>query len=369
MFKPVCLLYLGLLGACTQAAERPLAGGSATADILVIAHRGASGHRPEHTLAAYELAIDMGADFIEPDLVMTRDGHLVARHENEMSSTTDVAERAEFAARRSTKVIDGQSLSGWFTEDFTLAELKTLHARERIPQLRAGNTRYNDQDRIPTFDEILALVQHKSLQTGRPIGVYPETKHPSYFKRINLPLEPPLIQALRQYSLDRRDAPVFIQSFEVANLRELATMTRVRLVQLFGEPQQRPYDHELGGDPRTYADLATPDGLAQIARYAFGIGPPKTSLIPRDLAGRSGPASRLVNDAHAAGLVVHAYTFRNENRFLPSELRSDQSDTATARHGRALDEYAQFYALGVDGVFSDHPDTAIRAREQFLSPP
>lgn len=326
---------------------------------LVIGHRGASGYRPEHTLAAYELAIDLGADFIEPDLVSTRDGVLVARHENEISGTTDVATRPEFSSRRRTKTIDGVPFTGWFTEDFTLRELKTLRARERIPAVRQRNTLYDDRYEIPTFQEVIDLARRKSRELRRPIGVYPETKHPSYFQGIGLPLEEPLVRALRQNRLDHPKAAVFVQSFEVANLRKLSRMTRAPLVQLLGGAAQRPYDFVLAGDSRTYGQLATPAGLIEVARYAAGVGPSKDYLVPRDSMGNSLPATRFVDDAHAAGLQVHPYTFRNENSFLPAELRMG---TAIADYGRALDEYAQFYTLGVDGVFSDNPDTAIEAR-------
>ncbi|MGQ0697381.1 MAG: glycerophosphodiester phosphodiesterase [Panacagrimonas sp.] len=339
--------------------------------ITVIGHRGASGYRPEHTLAAYELAIDLGADFIEPDLVITRDRQLVARHENEISGTTDVADHPEFADRRTTKTIDGVAFTGWFTEDFTLAELKTLRARERIQQVREENTLYNDRYPIPTLQEVIDLARRKSRQTGRVIGIYPETKHPSFFDGIGLSLEEPLVRVLRRNGLNYRAAPVFVQSFEVANLRQLSRLTRVRLVQLFGGPTQRPFDFTLAGDARTYADLATPAGLAQIRAYADGIGPPKTSIVPRDSAGNSLTPTTLVVDAHGAGLIVHPYTFRNENTFLPLELRvGDSANPAFPTfYGRAIDEFLQFYELGVDGLFTDNPDTAVEARKEFLSRP
>lgn len=335
--------------------------------LLVIAHRGASGYRPEHTLAAYKHAIDLGADFIEPDLVSTKDGVLVARHENEISGTTDVASHLEFLDRQTTKVIDGVSLTGWFTEDFTLAELKTLRARERIPGTRQENTLYNDRYEIPTPKEVIDLARSMSEKTGRNIGIYPETKHPSYFDSIGLSLEEPLVRTLKRNGLDYKGAPVFVQSFEVANLKELAGKTNVRLVQLFGSPTAKPFDFVLSGDPRTYDDLARPTGLAQIATYADGIGPPKTSIVPRDSLGNSLAPTALIDDAHSAGLIVHPYTFRNENTFLPLELRvGDISDTAFPTfYGKAIDEYLQFYELGVDGLFSDNTDTAVEARRDF----
>lgn len=326
---------------------------------LVIGHRGASGYRPEHTLAAYELAIDLGADYIEPDLVSTKDGVLVARHENEIAGTTDVADRPEFASRRTTKTIDGIAFTGWFTEDFTLAELKTLRAKERIPELRQRNTLYDGRFEVPTLQEVIDLAQRKSKEQRRTIGIYPETKHPSYFDSIGLSMEEPLVRTLRNSGLDHPKAAVFVQSFEVGNLRELSRLTRVPLVQLFGGATQRPFDFVLSGDPRTYGQLATPAGLREIARYADGVGPSKNYLVPRDAAGNSLPPTRFVDDAHDAGLLVHPYTFRNENSFLPAELRKG---TVPADYGRALDEYAQFYALGVDGLFSDNPDTAVEAR-------
>jgi glycerophosphoryl diester phosphodiesterase len=331
------------------------------AEPLVIGHRGASGYRPEHTLAAYKLAARLGADYIEPDLAITKDGVLVARHEPEISTTTDVADHPEFANRRTSKVIDGVTFTGWFTEDFTLAELKTLRAKERIPQFRPGNAAaYDGLYEIPTLQEVLDLRKRLSRKLGREIGVYPETKHPTYFRSIGLPLEEPLVQALRRNGLDRRRAPVFVQSFEVGNLRALDRVLKVPLVQLLGEKAARPYDFVVSGDPRTYEQLATPAGLREIARYADGVGPSKDYIVPRDAAGCSLPPTRFVRDAHRAGLLVHPYTFRAENNFLPCELRSSSILT---RHGDLEAEVRQFFELGVDGVFVDHPDYAVDARE------
>lgn len=339
--------------------DRGTSAGKRADEPLVIGHRGASGYRPEHTLASYELAARMGADFVEPDLVSTKDGVLVARHENEISGTTDVADRPEFASRRTTKTIDGVPVTGWFTEDFTLAELRTLRAKERIPELRQENTIYNGRYRVPTLQEVIDLAERLSGELGREIGIYPETKHPTYFRSIGLPLEPPLVRTLRRNDLDDRRDPVFVQSFETANLKALDRVLEVRLVQLYGGKGARPYDHVASGDPRTYGELATPAGLRAVARYADGAGPPKDYIVPRDATGRSLQPTSFVRDAHAAGLVVHPYTFRNENLFLPLELRSSADPAA---YGDAIAEYEQFFALGVDGLFSDNPDTAVEAR-------
>lgn len=290
---------------------------------LVIAHRGASGHRPEHTLEAYALAIAMGADFIEPDLVSTRDGVLVARHENEVGGTTDVA--AKYPARRTTKVIDGASLTGWFTEDFTLEELRTLRAKERLPHRSHA---YDGQFAIPTIAEVLALAESAGRRRGRPVGVYPETKHPTYFRGIGLPLEGRLLEALRVHDLNRRDAPVFIQSFEATNLRALRTQTRVRLVQLVSDPGQ-----------------VTPAALREIATYADGIGA-NTRLIVAALPGAT--ATSVIRDAHAAGLFVHVWTLRREPQFLAERYNGDP-----------LAEVRELAALGVDGMFSDFPDLVL----------
>jgi glycerophosphoryl diester phosphodiesterase len=323
---------------------------------LVIGHRGASGYRPEHTLASYALAARMGADYVEPDLVSTKDGVLVARHENEISATTDVASHPEFADRRTTKTIEpGLTLTGWFTEDFTLTELKTLRAKERIPELRQRNTIYDGRYQVPTFQEVIDLARKLSRELDREIGIYPETKHPTYFRGIGLALEPPLVVTLRRNRLDDRDDEVFVQSFETGNLRELDEDVDVPLVQLFGAPGSRPV-----GDPRTYAELATDAGLRDVSRYADGVGPSKDYIVPRDAAGRSLAPTDFVRRAHRAGLLVHPYTFRNENFFLPLELRSGPDPSA---YGDAFAEYEQFYGLDVDGLFSDNPDTAVEARQ------
>ncbi|MGK5444600.1 glycerophosphodiester phosphodiesterase [Micromonospora sp. URMC 105] len=325
---------------------------------IVIGHRGASGYRPEHTLEAYRLAVRMGADYIEPDLVSTADGVLVARHENEISGTTDVSSRPEFADRRATKTIDGVKVTGWFTEDFTLAELKTLRAKERLPQVRVANTAFDGRFEVPTFQEVIDLARAESRRRGRTIGVYPETKHPSYFAAIGLPLEEPLVAVLRKNRLTHRHDPVFVQSFETANLRKLDTMIDVPLVQLM-DAAGRPYDFTAAGDTRTYADLATPAGLAWIADYADGVGLNKNLIVPRDATGKLRAPTTVVRDAHRERLLVHAWTFRAENQFLPADFRIGADPNA---RGDSTAEYELFYGLGLDGVFADHPDTAVAAR-------
>jgi glycerophosphoryl diester phosphodiesterase len=325
----------------------------AEARALVIGHRGASGYRPEHTLASYRLAAKQGADFIEPDLVSTADGVLVARHENEIGGTTDVADHPEFADRRTTKVIDGMTLTGWFTEDFTLAELKTLRAKERIPDLRPANTAYDGRFQVPTFQEVLKLRKRLSKELRREIGVYPETKHPTYFRSIGLPLEPALVRTLTRNGLNRRKAPVFVQSFETGNLRALDAQLRVPLVQLLDAPGRTPV-----GDTRTYGELATPAGLASIAEYADGVGPSKDYIIPRNPDGSSAAPTTFVRDAHAAGLLVHPYTFRRENTFLPLELRSSADPAGI---GDLKTEIRMFLAQGIDGFFTDNPDIGVQA--------
>ncbi|KWR87320.1 glycerophosphodiester phosphodiesterase [Cupriavidus sp. IDO] len=331
---------------------------------LVIAHRGASALRPEHTLAAYAKAIEDGADVVEPDLVATRDGVLVARHENDISGTSNVAELPQFAERKRTKVIDGERLTGWFTEDFTLAELKTLRARERIPRLRPANARLNDQFEIPTFDEIVRLVQQASMRTGRTIGIYPELKHPTYFRAIGLPLEERLLAALRAQPY-LHQAPVFVQSFESGSLRTMRRalghgMPNVKLVQLIGNPRKGPADWRLAGDTRTFADMLTTTGLREVAAYADGIGPEKDSVVPREADGGLGAPTALVRNAHAAGLLVHPYTFRPENSFLPKALQAG-GDEATRSPSGMVREVQAFLAAGIDGFFTDDPALGRRA--------
>jgi glycerophosphoryl diester phosphodiesterase len=328
---------------------------------LVIGHRGASAYRPEHTLGAYQLAIDMGADYIEPDLVSTKDRVLVARHENEISTTTDVAQHPEFESRRKTRTVDGVAVTGWFTEDFTLAELKTLRAVERLPDLRPANTAHNGVYQVPTLQEVIDLAKREG------VGIYPETKHPTYHDSVGLSLEEPLVKTLRANGLYRRGAPVFVQSFEVSNLQELSRELKVNLVQLTSATG-RPYDFTAKGDPRTYADLTTPSGLRWVARYADGLGPDKNQIVPRDGQNRLLAPTSLVNDAHRAGLQVHPYTFRPENNFLPEDFR--QGNPASAEYlrsrGNQPAELKLFYKLGVDGVFADNPDTAVAVRRKVF---
>jgi glycerophosphoryl diester phosphodiesterase len=344
-------------------ASRPGAACPLVRTPIVIGHRGASGYLPEHTLAAYQLAIDLGADFIEPDLVSTRDGRLVARHENDITGTTDVANRPEFASRRTTKTIDGTSITGWFTEDFTLAELKTLRARERLGALRTQNATFDGQFEIPTLEEVIALAQREGARRRRAIGIYPETKHPTYFQGIGLSLEEPLVRILHGAGLRSKHDPVFIQSFEVGNLQKLSRMTRLPLVQLI-DASGAPFDFIAAGDPRTYRDMVTPAGLRDIARYADGIGPNKNLIIPRDASGRLQAPTTLVADAHANRLLVHPFTFRAENVFLPRELQigDPASPLFPGLRGDFPGELKAFGSLGLDGLFTDQPDVAVAVR-------
>ncbi len=300
--------------------------------MTVIAHRGASGERPEHTLESYRLAIEQGADYIEPDLVMTRDRVLIARHENEIGGTTDVADRPEFAGRRRTQVIDGESMTGWFTEDFTLAEIKTLRARERLPALRPKNTVFDGRLSVPTFDEIMELATHANANRGQRgrIGVYPETKHPAHFTSIGLPLERAVLEVLDRHDYGHLGSPVYVQSFDPDNLRLLRTLTDIPLVQLL--------EHGLGD-------------LADVASYADAIG------VYKPLASADG-----VRAAHAAGLAVHVWTFRAENEFLPEELRSG---TLPAAHGNLAAEITRYLEIGIDGFFTDFPAIGVQAVGAF----
>lgn len=377
------LASAALLSACAGNSAKPVASYPTLkgAQPLVIGHRGASGYLPEHTLASYKKAIELGADFIEPDLVVTKDGELVARHEPNITATTDVAEHPEFASRKTTRKVDGVAETGWFVTDFTLAELRTLRAKQPNP---ARDQRFNKQFQIPTFREILELAKTESARTGRTIGVYPETKHPTYHVDAGLPIEPRLLKMLGEYGYTRKDSPVIIQSFEVGNLKALRKQTDVRLVQLIdgdsvdatgkvtlAAPFDKPYDFAVNKDSRTFPDLLTPKGLAEVKTYADGIGPWKPYLAsaaqvfdangkPKDLDGNGKitDADRVaiaptdvVKNAHAAGLFVHAFTFRNERELLLSDYKNDPKA-----------EYKRFFELGVDGLFSDFPDTAVAAR-------
>ncbi len=351
-----------MMTSAVSAAERP----------FVIAHRGASGYVPEHTLPGYFIAIQQGADYVEPDLVITKDGALVARHENEIGGTTDVAAHPEFAARKTTKRIDGAEVTGWFTEDFTLAELKTLRARERLPDLRRANTRYDGQFEIPTFDEVLALVAAADAQraagaraAGVPpparIGVYPETKHPSYFAGLGLHFDDRMLEALGRQGYSKRSDPVCIQSFEVANLRALRRRTDLSLVQLVA-PSGQPFDFSLAGDSRSYLNLMDDSGLQEIAQYADAIGPHKWMVV--QFGETPTRDTGLARRARAHGLGIHVWTLRAENEFLPVELRSAGD---VAAKGDLKREIHALLDAGITGFFSDHPDLAAQARDEWWS--
>ena len=354
---------------------------------LVIGHRGAAGYRPDHTIEGYKLAIEMGADFIEPDLVATKDGELIARHEPNITGTTDVASHPEFAARKTTRMVDGVAETGWFATDFTLAEIKTLRA---IQPLAERDAQYNGKFSIPTLKEVLDLAKSEGTRVGRTIGVYPETKHPTYHVDAGLKLEDRLLAILATYGYTQKSSPVIIQSFEVSNLKYLRTKTQVRLVQLIdgddvalngqvtlAAPYDKPYDFAVVGDKRTFITMLTPAGLAEIKTYADGIGPWKPYLISSKGVDANGdgkaddvnkdgvvderdrtmlPATAVLKDAHAAGLVVHPFTFRNEAKRLASDFNGDP-----------VAEYRLFFQLGVDGVFSDFTDTAVKARAGLKS--
>lgn len=350
---------------------------------LVIGHRGASGYLPEHTLESYKRAIELGADFIEPDLVATKDGVLVARHEPNITGTTDVSTRTEFASRKTKKVVDGVEEEGWFASDFTLAEIKTLRA---IQPMADRDQSFNGKYQIPTLEEVLDLAKSEGAKANRTVGVYPETKHPTYHAKLGLPLEDRLLGILGKYGYTTKSSPVIVQSFEVSNLKYLRTKTQIRLIQLVDAndvnpdgsmdltaPYDKPYDFAVAGDSRTFASLLTPAGLKEVKTYADGIGPWKPYLIPSKQvdANRDGKPDDLngdgkiddrdrvmmaptdvVKNAHAAGLMVHPYTFRSEAKRLASDFKGDPKA-----------EYKLFFNLGVDGVFSDFPDTAKAARD------
>jgi glycerophosphoryl diester phosphodiesterase len=329
---------------------------------VVIGHRGVPGQRLEHTRPSYLLAIEQGCDYIEPDVVATRDGVLVVRHENEISGTTDVATRPEFAGRKAVKLIDGVAYSGWFTEDFTLAELKTLRVRERLPQLRPQNIPLGHAEQILTLDEVLDIAQQSGAGGRAGVGTYIETKHPTYFAGIGLDLDDLLVATLERRGLNHPDAGIVIQSMETANLMSLRERTPATLVQLM-DRQGAPYDLKAAGDPRTYWAMRKPAELEKIAAYADGIGPNKSLVVKRDLRARLTKTTKLVRRAHALGLFVHIWTMRNENNFLPADLRSGRDKAA---HGDAVGEYLAFLDAGVDGMFSDFTATAVQARQLWL---
>ncbi|MFJ9108391.1 glycerophosphodiester phosphodiesterase [Streptomyces sp. NPDC102283] len=324
----------------------------------VIGHRGASGYRPEHTLGSYQLALDMGAHIIEQDLVPTKDGHLVCRHESDITGTTDVADHPEFAGRKATKSIDGVSYTGWFTEDFTLAELKTLRAKERIPGSRPDNTLYNGRWTVPTFEEVLRWAEKEGRKRSKPVWLYVETKHPTYFRKLGLGLEEPLARLLRRYGRDRHDSALILQSFEPGSVQRLARLVDTSRVVLLSGPKERPWDFVESGDPRTVADLVKPAGLKWMASFAQGIGPTLDLVIPKDASGRLTTPTTLVRDAHAKGLRLHPYTLRNENSFLPADFRRGTDPNA---YGDVFGACAAYLATGIDGIFADHPDTALLA--------
>lgn len=317
---------------------------------LIIGHRGACGYRPEHTLASYELAIEMGADFIEPDLVMTKDKVLMARHENEISGTTDVA--TKFPDRKTTKTVDGEKIEGWFIEDFTLKEIKTLRAKER---LAFRDHSFDGKFEVPTFEEVLQLVNKESKNRKRIIGLYPELKHPSFFQEAGLPLEKALIAGLKKHGLNKKESPVFIQSFEMEVLKKLKKLTPLPLVFLIDDPEKVPYDYVIAGKKTTYKGLLEPASLKELSATIAGIGPYKRYIIPANEKGEKLPPTTLVADAHAVGLKVHPYTFRSEESYLLKEYKGDPQA-----------EYLEYFKLGVDGVFSDFADQAVRAKETYL---
>ncbi|MFI5873261.1 glycerophosphodiester phosphodiesterase [Streptomyces sp. NPDC051445] len=331
----------------------------------IIGHRGASGYRPEHTFGSYQLALDLGADIVEAgDLVPTRDGHLVCRHEPEIGGTTDVADHPEFAGRRTTKVLDGVSTTGWFTEDFTLAELKTLRAVERIPANRPHNTLYNGRWEIPTFEEVLKWQDEQTRKRGKQVWIYPETKHPTYFRRLGLGLEERVAKLLHKHGKDRKNSPVIVQSFEPSSIQRLNKLVDNPLVVLLSGAASRPWDFVEAGDPRTVADLVTRAGLREIAGYAQGIGPTLDLVIPKDAAGNLTTPTTLVKDAHAVGLILHPYTMRNENPFLPTGFRKGTDADA---YGDSFGAFRTYFATGIDGVFTDNPDTGLLARADFVN--
>ncbi len=356
-------LSAGLAAGCAMGASMPALASANTTPVrrsgppLVIAHRGASALRPEHTLGAYAKAIQDGADFIEPDLVATKDGVLVARHENNIADTTDVSTHPEFADRRAVKMIDGQQQEGWFTEDFTFGELKTLRAKERLGAVRTESGGYDGEFQIASLEEIADFTAAEAAARGRIIGIIPEIKHPTYFAGIGLEQEPRLIDRIGKSAYLRR-APFVIQSFETANLRSLrpliSGLPNVQLAQLIGDPTQTPPDMAATSPGSTYADLLTPAGLANIAGYADYLAPPMRMVIPLNGDQRLGQPTGLVEAAHQAGLLVSAWTFRPENLFLAADFRNDQGDGARNPAG-SIAEMQRYLAIGIDAIFTDDP--------------
>ncbi|MGW5652307.1 glycerophosphodiester phosphodiesterase [Streptomyces humi] len=359
---------LGLSGTARAAEARQAGHGGGLKSLpkpTVIGHRGSSGYRPEHTFGSYDLALDLGADIVEAgDLVPTRDGHLVCRHEPEIGGTTNVADHPEFADRRTTKTLDGVPTTGWFTEDFTLAELKTLRAVERIPANRPHNTLYNGRWEIPTFEEVLKWQDEQTRKRGKQVWIYPETKHPTYFRRLGLGLEERVAKLLRKHGKDKRNSPVILQSFEPTSIQRLNTLVDNPLVVLLSAANTQPYDFVATGDPRTVADLITPKGLREIAGYAQGIGPTLDLVIPKDANGDLTKPSTLVADAHKVGLILHPYTMRNENPFLPPAFRKGSAADA---YGNVFPVFQAYFETGIDGVFTDNADTALLARADFVN--
>lgn len=365
MFKKaiLCLSLISLVG-CNdddKTENTPTTPEYQLPKILVVGHRGASALRPEHTLASYQKAIDDGADFIEPDLVSTKDGVLVTRHENEIGGTTNVSTLSQFADRKITKNIDGKDLTGWFTEDFTLSELQQIKARERIPEFRPANTAYNDLYPVPTLEQVIELAEANYKKTGKIIGLYIETKHPTYFKNHNLAMEDNLLKTLAKYKYTRDIAPVYLQSFEVSNLKYLKdqldlhkTIKHAQIIQLYDAKTSQPADFVESGETKTYADLATAQGLKDVAKYANGVGPSKGYILNFNSKG-SVQTTSFISDAHTVGLKVHPYTFRPENNFLPAPLKCSQDKPAERCPTGALKEFEAYFKAGVDGVFTDDP--------------
>ncbi|KQQ77849.1 glycerophosphodiester phosphodiesterase [Acinetobacter sp. Leaf130] len=375
MFKKaiLCLSLISLVG-CNdddKTENTPTTPEYQLPKILVVGHRGASALRPEHTLASYQKAIDDGADFIEPDLVSTKDGVLVTRHENEIGGTTNVSTLSQFADRKITKNIDGKDLTGWFTEDFTLSELQQLKARERIPEFRPANTAYNDLYPVPTLEQVIELAEANYKKTGKIIGLYIETKHPTYFKNHNLAMEDALLKTLAKYKYTRDIAPVYLQSFEVSNLKYLKdqldlhkTIKHAQIIQLYDAKTSQPADFVESGDTKTYADLATAQGLKDVAKYANGVGPSKGYILNFNDKG-SVQTTSFISDAHTLGLKVHPYTFRPENNFLPAPLKCSQDKPAERCPSGALKEFEAYFKAGVDGVFTDDPALGREAVNNF----